>query len=175
MRRLPVRARVTLVFALALALVLAGTGLFLYLRFRSGFDYTLNQGLRSRAGDVTALVKQADTGRFYLLEQAWDYDYEPRHRLPAPPRRRLGGRRFAGTRDDRRMLVIGAGCRWGRRHRLSGCGHERRVLRVGVGWIIHRSPNFGRVAVGRPEVGRPVVGRLVTESPVKGRSGGASS
>lgn len=62
MRRLPVRARVTLVFALALALVLAGTGLFLYLRFRSGFDYALNQGLRSRAGDVTALVKQADTG-----------------------------------------------------------------------------------------------------------------
>ncbi|MGI8715456.1 MAG: sensor histidine kinase, partial [Solirubrobacteraceae bacterium] len=48
--------------AVALAIVLVGTGLFLYLRFRSGFDYALDQGLRSRAGDVTALVNQADTG-----------------------------------------------------------------------------------------------------------------
>ncbi len=62
MRRVPVRARVTAVFAVALATVLVGTGLFLYLRFRSGFDYALDQGLRSRAGDVTALVTQADTG-----------------------------------------------------------------------------------------------------------------
>ena len=62
MRRLPVRARVTAVFAVALAIVLAGTGLFLYLRFRSGFDSALDQGLRSRAGDVSALVEQADTG-----------------------------------------------------------------------------------------------------------------
>jgi two-component system, OmpR family, sensor kinase len=62
MRRLPVRARVTAVFAVALAIVLAGIGLFLYLRFRSGFDYALDQGLRSRAVDVTTLVAQADTG-----------------------------------------------------------------------------------------------------------------
>ncbi len=62
MRRLPVRARVTAVFAVALAIVLAGTGLFLYLRFKSGIDSALDQGLRSRAGDVTALVTQADTG-----------------------------------------------------------------------------------------------------------------
>ncbi|MGB9185561.1 MAG: ATP-binding protein [Solirubrobacteraceae bacterium] len=62
MHRLPVRARVTAVFAVALAIVLAGIGLFLYLRFRSGFDSELDQGLRSRAGDVAALVTQADTG-----------------------------------------------------------------------------------------------------------------
>ncbi len=62
MRRVPVRARVTAVFALALVIVLAGTGLFLYLRFRADFDHALNQGLRSRAGDVAALVQQADTG-----------------------------------------------------------------------------------------------------------------
>lgn len=62
MRRVPVRARVTAAFAVALAIVLVGTGLFLYLRFRSGFDYALDQGLRSRAGDVTALVTQANTG-----------------------------------------------------------------------------------------------------------------
>lgn len=62
MRRVPVRARVTAAFALALVVVLAGTGLFLYLRFRAEFDHALNQGLRSRAGDVAALVQQADTG-----------------------------------------------------------------------------------------------------------------
>ncbi|MGH2869414.1 MAG: sensor histidine kinase [Solirubrobacteraceae bacterium] len=62
MRRVPVRARVTAAFAVALAIVLVGIGLFLYLRFRSGFDSALDQGLRSRAGDVTALVTQADTG-----------------------------------------------------------------------------------------------------------------
>jgi two-component system, OmpR family, sensor kinase len=62
MHRLPVRARVTAAFAVALAIVLAGIGLFLYLRFRSGFDSELDQGLRSRAGDVAALVTQADTG-----------------------------------------------------------------------------------------------------------------
>lgn len=62
MRRLPIRVKVTAVFAIALAFVLAGTGLFLFLRFSSGLDHTLDQGLRSRAGDVTALVKQADSG-----------------------------------------------------------------------------------------------------------------
>lgn len=62
MRRLPIRVKVTAVFAIALAVVLAGTGLFLFVRFSSGLDRTLDQGLRSRAGDVTALVKQADSG-----------------------------------------------------------------------------------------------------------------
>jgi signal transduction histidine kinase len=45
-----------------MALVLAATGLFLYLRLRSDLDHTLTQGLRSRAGDVSALVQQSDTG-----------------------------------------------------------------------------------------------------------------
>ena len=45
-----------------MALVLAATGLFLYLRLGSQLDHTLAQGLRSRSGDVSALVQQADTG-----------------------------------------------------------------------------------------------------------------
>lgn len=45
-----------------MALVLAATGLFLYLQLRSDLDHTLNQGLRSRASDVSALVQQSDTG-----------------------------------------------------------------------------------------------------------------
>ncbi|HET9104026.1 MAG TPA: ATP-binding protein [Solirubrobacteraceae bacterium] len=60
--RIPIRLRITMVFALVLALVLAGTGSFLYLRFRSGLDASINQALRARASDVTALVQQADHG-----------------------------------------------------------------------------------------------------------------
>jgi two-component system, OmpR family, sensor kinase len=60
--RIPIRVKVTMAFAIALAIVLAGIGSFLYLEFRAGLDSSIDQGLRTRAGDVTALVKQADTG-----------------------------------------------------------------------------------------------------------------
>ena len=60
--RIPVRVRVTLAFAGVMALVLAATGLFLYLRLGAELDAAIQQGLRSRAGDVTALVEQADSG-----------------------------------------------------------------------------------------------------------------
>jgi signal transduction histidine kinase len=52
--------RVTLVFALVMAIVLGATGVFVYLRFGAELDSTINAGLRSRAGDVAALVKEAD-------------------------------------------------------------------------------------------------------------------
>lgn len=45
-----------------MAVVLAGVGLFLYLRLGAELDKTIDEGLRSRAGDVTALVRQADSG-----------------------------------------------------------------------------------------------------------------
>jgi signal transduction histidine kinase len=54
--------RVTLVFALVMAIVLGATGVFVYLRFGAELDSTINAGLRSRAGDVAALVKEADSG-----------------------------------------------------------------------------------------------------------------
>jgi two-component system, OmpR family, sensor kinase len=59
---MPIRARLTLAFTVVMAIVLAATGVFLYDRLRSDLDATLNQGLRSRADDVAALVRQADTG-----------------------------------------------------------------------------------------------------------------
>lgn len=62
MARTPIRAKVTTAFAVALTIVLAGIGWFVFLEFRAGLDSSIDQGLRSRAGDVTALVKQADTG-----------------------------------------------------------------------------------------------------------------
>jgi hypothetical protein len=61
-RRLPIRARVSLAFAVVLAIVLAATGLFLDLRFAAETNRAIDQGLRSRAGDVIALVRQADSG-----------------------------------------------------------------------------------------------------------------
>ena len=60
--RIPIRIKVTTAFAIALAIVLAGIGSFLYLQFRAGLDRSIDQGLRTRAGDVTALVQQADSG-----------------------------------------------------------------------------------------------------------------
>lgn len=52
----------TLVFVAVMALILGATGIFIYLRFSSELDATINSGLRSRASDVTALIKEADSG-----------------------------------------------------------------------------------------------------------------
>src|SRR4051794_14378396 len=45
-----------------MAVVLAAIGLFVYLRFNSSIDNTLNQGLRTRASDVKALIQQSGPG-----------------------------------------------------------------------------------------------------------------
>jgi heavy metal sensor kinase len=60
--RLGLRLKVTLAFALAMALLLGALGMFVYLNFQSSLDHSLNQGLRSRAEDVRALVMQSDSG-----------------------------------------------------------------------------------------------------------------
>jgi len=62
MRRLPLRVRLTVFFAIAMTAVLAVAELVLYGHLAGSLDRTLNQSLRSRASDVAALVKQADTG-----------------------------------------------------------------------------------------------------------------
>jgi two-component system OmpR family sensor kinase len=60
--RVPTRVRVTIAFAAIMAVLLAGAGLFLYLRLGSTLQATVDRGLRSRAGVVTALIRQADSG-----------------------------------------------------------------------------------------------------------------
>jgi two-component system OmpR family sensor kinase len=60
--RVPTRVRVTIAFAAIMALLLAGAGLFLYLRLGSTLQATVDRGLRSRAGVVSALIQQADSG-----------------------------------------------------------------------------------------------------------------
>ena len=61
-RRVPIRLKLTLAFALAMAVVLGAVGLFVYLRMGSALDRNIDQSLRSRAGDITALIQQADQG-----------------------------------------------------------------------------------------------------------------
>jgi len=62
MGRLSIRVKLTLTFVLAMALVLGATGLFVYLRMDAELDRSVDQSLRSRSGDITALIKQADQG-----------------------------------------------------------------------------------------------------------------
>ena len=62
MSRLPIRLRVTLAFTLVMAVVLAAVGLFLYLRMQSQLDHTVDQGLRSRATEVSTLVGAEGAG-----------------------------------------------------------------------------------------------------------------
>jgi heavy metal sensor kinase len=59
---LPIRVKLTIAFVALMAVVLAATGLFLYLRFDTALDNTLNQGLRTRASDVGALIRESDSG-----------------------------------------------------------------------------------------------------------------
>jgi two-component system OmpR family sensor kinase len=58
--RLPVRVRVTLAFAGVMALVLGATGLFVYWRLGAELDATINQGLRTRAADLTVLMRRGE-------------------------------------------------------------------------------------------------------------------
>jgi signal transduction histidine kinase len=70
LRRLPIRAKLTLAYIGAVALMLSGIGLFLYFHFRSGLDDGLNTTLQSRADDVAAVVRQegvAGLGRHRAL------------------------------------------------------------------------------------------------------------
>src|SRR2546430_8093202 len=62
MNRLPIRIRLTLAFAVAIGAVLAGGGFLLYSHLAGSLDHTLDAGLRARAADVGALVKQGDPG-----------------------------------------------------------------------------------------------------------------
>jgi heavy metal sensor kinase len=56
--RIPIRVRLALVFALAMAVVLAGTGALIYWRVAGDLRHALDDQLRTRAQDVTALVER---------------------------------------------------------------------------------------------------------------------
>jgi two-component system, OmpR family, sensor kinase len=60
--RLPVRVRVTLAFTAAMAVLLAASGAFLYIRLDHTLDDTVDQGLRGRADDLSALIGRSNSG-----------------------------------------------------------------------------------------------------------------
>ena len=60
MSRIPIRVRVAAGFAVAMALVLAATGLFLYARLGDDLARALDQDLRLRGQDLSALVREPD-------------------------------------------------------------------------------------------------------------------
>jgi two-component system OmpR family sensor kinase len=62
MSRMPIRLRVTLAFTAAMALVLLAVGLFLYFRLEAQLDESIDNGLRSRAGEVSALARTSERG-----------------------------------------------------------------------------------------------------------------
>jgi two-component system, OmpR family, sensor kinase len=61
--RLPARVRLTLVFALVAAVVLAGCGALVYVRVANDLEQSLDQSLRARAQDVSALVRRGGSLR----------------------------------------------------------------------------------------------------------------
>ncbi len=72
MRRLPLRIRLALVFAVAMALVLSGAGWFAYERVASDLSGALDQQLRGRAQDLSALIRRGGSLRMTggpLVEQ----------------------------------------------------------------------------------------------------------
>jgi heavy metal sensor kinase len=60
--RVPLRLRLTVVFSVAMALALFAGGLLLYGHMANSLDQGLNDGLRARVTDVSALISQADQG-----------------------------------------------------------------------------------------------------------------
>src|SRR5689334_19130060 len=56
MSPLPLRLKLTLVFATAMAVLLSAVGLFLYFRTKINLDNAINSALRSRSRDLSILV-----------------------------------------------------------------------------------------------------------------------
>ena len=59
LRRVPIRLRLTLAFAILAALVLVATSVFLLVRLRASLDKAIDESLLTRARDVAALVESS--------------------------------------------------------------------------------------------------------------------
>ena len=62
MSRLPIKLRVTLVFAAVMAIVLAAAGLFLYLRLESSLNDSIDSDLESRSQQLIREMRVEDAG-----------------------------------------------------------------------------------------------------------------
>lgn len=62
MSRLPIRLRVTLAYAAVMAALLLAVGVFLYVELGARLEESVDNGLRTRAGEVAALVRTSQAG-----------------------------------------------------------------------------------------------------------------
>jgi two-component system, OmpR family, sensor kinase len=135
-----------------MALVLGATGVFVYLRFGAELDSTINSGLRSRASDVAALVKEADSGlreghrNLVGRTESFAEVLDPRGRVsdssqavgqqqllsPGELRRALQGPLILnrgplpGLNDESRLLAVPVGARGQKRVVVVGTSTEAR-------------------------------------------------
>jgi heavy metal sensor kinase len=143
-KRLSLRVRLTLVFALAMAVLLAVGGTFLYLRLQGTLDEQIDQSLRTRADDVTAVVRRDDSAlqrsgeRLVETEESFAQviaaDYTVRDATPPLRNRPLLSREelaraLRGTRTFERDRIRGVG---DSRFRLLATPAESRGERVVV-------------------------------------------
>jgi two-component system OmpR family sensor kinase len=61
-KRIPIKLRVTLVFAAVMAIVLAATGVFLYLRLESSLNHSIDQDLESRSQQLIKEMRVENKG-----------------------------------------------------------------------------------------------------------------
>jgi len=127
LRRLPIRAKLTLAYIGAVALMLSGIGWFLYSHFKSGLDAGLNTTLQAHADDVAAVVRQEGVAglsrhRALLAGDLVTQVLDPRGRVlfsttrgDAPPLvaaarlREAGSRSVYIDREERDRLLVRRG------------------------------------------------------------------
>jgi two-component system, OmpR family, sensor kinase len=136
LRRLSIRLRVTLVFVGVMTVVLCATGVFIYLRFAFELDLTINAALRSRAGDVAALVRSSDSSLEKVRQGALVGRAESFAEVIGPAGKVLDSTLSIGNRDllspaERRQATRGA--LFLDRGQLPGLDSESRLLAVPVG------------------------------------------
>jgi signal transduction histidine kinase len=136
LRRLSIRLRVTLAFFAVMTLVLGATGIFIYLRFSSELDLTINAALRSRAGDVAALVRNSGSSLDRVRQGALVGRAESFAEVIGPAGNVLDSTLSIGNHDllgpaERRAAAQGA--LFLDRGPLPGLDSESRLLAVPVG------------------------------------------
>ena len=110
MTGLPIRARLTLAFAVAMAVVLAATGAFVYFRLQSSLNEGIEEALDARLADAVALARTGETGRRADEE---GFTTIVAGKISAVPRDRIeGGMRTRGTTVETRLgirtVLVGA-------------------------------------------------------------------
>jgi two-component system, OmpR family, sensor kinase len=134
-KHLPIRVRVAAAFALAMVIVLAGTGMFLYARLGDDLAHALDQDLRLRAQDLSALARDpasslAAESRGRLIERGESFA----QLLDRDARVRDGTRPLASAPllGAAQLATIGAAPRFFDRPSVPGLDEPARLLVVPV-------------------------------------------